>query len=322
VSGNAITEALVFGERAGYFAAIAAGDDTGWSPMYAEPARAELETLRQRKGIGPTPGAVQLKLQDLMWEHAGPFATLAVGETKNYDTSYTLTQADLDGAGHAGTDHDIDNTATADSNETGSSSDSAEVPLVLTPALTIDKAFVNVTGGDGDALADAVGDVLLYSVVAINTGNVTLTGVTVVDPLTGLNESSVTLAPGATEPFNTTYTLTQADLDGQGRAAQDLESVDQHRGRCRELVREQILERDRSALSVGSAVGCACRSFYTPNFCQNSAGTQKPGWPRFTNRRSRRSQPIRTSATNRRNSGGHISRRRLRRWPPVTARSG
>ena len=53
VSGNAITEALVFGERAGYFAAAAAEAGTGWSSTYAEPARAELETLRQRKGIGP-----------------------------------------------------------------------------------------------------------------------------------------------------------------------------------------------------------------------------------------------------------------------------
>jgi succinate dehydrogenase/fumarate reductase flavoprotein subunit len=56
VSGNAITEALVFGERAGYFAAAAAEAGTGWSSTYVEPARAELETL-----------------QDLMWEHAGPF---------------------------------------------------------------------------------------------------------------------------------------------------------------------------------------------------------------------------------------------------------
>ena len=96
-----------------------------------------------------------------------------------------LTQADLDGAGNAGSDIDIDNTATADSNETPPVDDSEEVPLVQHPGLAIDKEFVNVTGGDGDALADAVGDVLNYTVAVTNTGNVTLTGVTVVDPLTG-----------------------------------------------------------------------------------------------------------------------------------------
>ena len=147
--------------------------------------------------------------------------TLAPGASQTYNTSYTLTQADLDGQGNAGSDHDIDNTATADSNETGPVSDSAEVPLVYNPAIAIDKVFVNVTGGDGDALADAVGDMLNYTVTVTNTGNVTLTGVTVVDPLTGQNISGVTLAPGASQTYNTSYTLTQADLDGQGNAGGD-----------------------------------------------------------------------------------------------------
>jgi succinate dehydrogenase/fumarate reductase flavoprotein subunit len=73
VSGNAITEALVFGERAGYFAAEACSAAAGWSPAYAERVRADLDALRQRKGHGPAPGAVQLQLQDVMWEYAGPF---------------------------------------------------------------------------------------------------------------------------------------------------------------------------------------------------------------------------------------------------------
>jgi len=147
--------------------------------------------------------------------------TLAPGATNTYNTSYTLTQADLDRAGNAGIDGDIDNTATADSVETAPVSDSEQVPLVYQPALAIDKSFVNVSGGDGDAVADAVGDVLNYTVAVTNTGNVTLTGVTVVDPLTGQNISGVTLAPGATNTYNTSYTLTQADLDRAGNAGSD-----------------------------------------------------------------------------------------------------
>ena len=173
--------------------------------------------------------------------------TLAPGASQTFNTSYTLTQADLDGARQAGGDHDIDNTATADSNETGPVSDSAEVPLVgNTPAIAIDKVFLNVTGGDGDALADAVGDVLNYTVTVTNTGNVTLTGVTVVDPLTGQSISGVTLAPGASQTYNTSYTLTQADLDnarqcgrrqrhrqhGDGGLQRDRPGVGQ-RARCR-----------------------------------------------------------------------------------------
>ena len=112
--------------------------------------------------------------------------------------SYTLTQADLDSAGDAGGDHDIDNTATADSNETGAGRRTTrEVPLVgTTPALAIDKEVVNVTGATA-MRSRRVGDKVNYTLTATNTGNVTLTGVTVVDPLTGLHISGVTLAPGA-----------------------------------------------------------------------------------------------------------------------------
>ena len=61
-----------------------------------------------------------------------------------------ISLADLDGAGKAGSDHDIDNTATADSNETSAVSDSETVALAYTPKIEIDKTFVNVTGGDGE----------------------------------------------------------------------------------------------------------------------------------------------------------------------------
>ena len=132
--------------------------------------------------------------------------TLAPGANQTFNTSYTLTQADLDGAGNAGGDHDIDNTATASSNETGETqaSSTVEVPLVYNPAIAIDKEFLNVNGNVGEQ-ADSVGDVLNYAVTVTNTGNVTLTGVTVVDPLTGQNISGVTLAPGASQVFNSAY---------------------------------------------------------------------------------------------------------------------
>ena len=69
--------------------------------------------------------------------------------------------------------------------------------------------------------ANSVGDVLNYAVTVTNTGNVTLTGVTVVDPLTGQNISGVTLAPGASQVFNSAYAITQDDLDGAGNAGSD-----------------------------------------------------------------------------------------------------
>jgi succinate dehydrogenase/fumarate reductase flavoprotein subunit len=76
ISGNAITEALVFGERAGTFAAEAARrPDPGWTTRHAEATAADLAMLRRGAGRGPAPGVLQNELQDLMWDNVGPFRT-------------------------------------------------------------------------------------------------------------------------------------------------------------------------------------------------------------------------------------------------------
>ena len=98
------------------------------------------------------------------------------------------------------------------------------MPLVNAPSIAIDKVFLNVNGNVGEA-ANSVGDVLNYTVTVKNTGNVTLTNVSVVDPLTGQNISGVTLAPGATNSYATSYTLTQADLDSQGGGDGDIDNT-------------------------------------------------------------------------------------------------
>jgi uncharacterized repeat protein (TIGR01451 family) len=149
--------------------------------------------------------------------------TLAPGESQEFETQYVLTQADLDNRG--GGDDDVDNTATADSAQTAPVSDSVAVPLVYTPTLAIDKVFLSVSGGNGNAVADAAGDVLTYQVVVSNTGNVTLTDVTVTDPLTGQNISGLTLAPGESQEFETQYVLTQADLDNRGGGDGDVDNT-------------------------------------------------------------------------------------------------
>jgi succinate dehydrogenase/fumarate reductase flavoprotein subunit len=77
LSGNAITEAFVFGERAGSAAAEAIKDSRSeWSENLAGEA---LERLRRfgpdSKRDGAAPVALQTELQTLMWEKAGPFRT-------------------------------------------------------------------------------------------------------------------------------------------------------------------------------------------------------------------------------------------------------
>ncbi|MBK6285216.1 MAG: hypothetical protein IPF54_23525 [Draconibacterium sp.] len=46
-----------------------------------------------------------------------------------------------------------------------------------------------------------------------NTGNVTITGIAVTDPLTGLNTAIASLAPGTKQTFTQTYQITQANLN-------------------------------------------------------------------------------------------------------------
>ena len=149
--------------------------------------------------------------------------TLAAGEVQSFDSSYVLQQSDLDTQG--GGDGDLDNTATADSNQTEPVSASVAVPLAYTPALAVDKVVDEITGGNQNGIADAAGDVLNYRVFVTNTGNITLTGVTVVDPLTGQNLSGITLAPGTSQSFASSYTLTQADLDTNGGGDGDVDNT-------------------------------------------------------------------------------------------------
>ena len=65
---------------------------------------------------------------------------LEVGETWGYTAAHTVTQAEIDSNG--GGDGDLDNIATADSNETGPDTDDATVPVAQTPALNIVKEAV------------------------------------------------------------------------------------------------------------------------------------------------------------------------------------
>ncbi|MFD0865649.1 beta strand repeat-containing protein, partial [Tessaracoccus lubricantis] len=136
-------------------------------------------------------------------------ATLDPGAQLTCSATYSVTQADLDNGS-------VDNTATTSgtspANETVNATADESVPARQAPAISLVKE-ANV------ATYDAVADVITYSFVATNTGNVTLTDVTITDPLPGLSaltcdvEAPVTLAPGESLTCSATYSVTQADVD-------------------------------------------------------------------------------------------------------------
>ncbi|MCE9622287.1 MAG: DUF11 domain-containing protein [Actinomycetia bacterium] len=135
-----------------------------------------------------------------------PVSTLAPAATTTCTASYTVTQADV----NAGT---ILNTATATgtppSGPAVTDTDTATVTATQTPSITVLKSALPTT-------VTAAGQVVTYSFLVTNTGNVTLTSVAVVDPLPGLSVVSCpvsTLAPAATTTCTATYTVTQADVN-------------------------------------------------------------------------------------------------------------
>ena len=69
-------------------------------------------------------------------------------------------------------------------------------------------------------MVDEAGDVIYYSVLVTNTGNQTLTDVTVVDPLLGALSCTpaqpATLASAAPMTCTGSYTVPQSDIDNNG----------------------------------------------------------------------------------------------------------
>lgn len=80
LSGNAIPEAFVFGERAGRFAAAqAVGQESGWSAAAAAAALDEISSSRDVSATHSGAGlsGMLVELQELMWEDVGLLRTAA-----------------------------------------------------------------------------------------------------------------------------------------------------------------------------------------------------------------------------------------------------
>ena len=151
-------------------------------------------------------------------------ATLAAGASATLTKSYTIDQDRVEQGGvirneatAAGT-YAGNSSGTADDAEVISAKATADITVDNTSSLTITKALDQNT-------APKVGDVLTYTIVVTNNGQTRLNGVKVDDPLLAGGKAhlrdnpsqfTTSLAPGAQAVFAGSYTVTQADLDGQG----------------------------------------------------------------------------------------------------------
>ncbi|PYE85119.1 DUF7507 domain-containing protein, partial [Phyllobacterium leguminum] len=157
------------------------------------------DPMLSEKGITVTPGP----------------QTLTPGAEVMFTAVYTAVQADIDGGR-------VKNTATGtgktpSGGEVTSPPDEVTVPRDDRTGLTIDKQ-ATLDDQNGNNVIDP-GETIAYAFVAKNTGAVTMTNVTVNDPMLAkagvvITPASVaTLAPGAEATFTASYTPTQADIE-------------------------------------------------------------------------------------------------------------
>ncbi|MGY4719286.1 DUF7507 domain-containing protein [Naumannella huperziae] len=137
-------------------------------------------------------------------------ASLPAGGELRCAGTYTLTQDDVDAG-------DLQNTATATGTTPGGDevggTDTVVTPLAPGGGLTVRKVAEPIADTNASGVPDA-GDQITYRFTVTNAGNVTLTGVTLSDPLVAIADCPArTLAPGASFDCSATYTLTQADVD-------------------------------------------------------------------------------------------------------------
>ena len=140
---------------------------------------------------------------------SGSSTTLAPGQSATFVATYTLTQAGLDNGS-------VNDSATASgtpplTSTVTSTPSLATVDTAQTPALTVTKTSTT-------ASYSTLGQVIPYTITATNTGNVTLSNVSVADAnaTVGLCSPTIpdaTLAVGASITCAASHTVTQADLD-------------------------------------------------------------------------------------------------------------
>jgi hypothetical protein len=128
--------------------------------------------------------------------------TLQTSETWTYTCDRTVTQAQINAGGN------LSNTVSADSAESAPTTDTLDIPIVQSPALTIVKT---ITSG---AQYAAVGDVITYEYRVLNSGNVTVDGpITVTDDRTSVTcPATSSLDPGPAVTCTAAYSITQHDL--------------------------------------------------------------------------------------------------------------
>ena len=153
-----------------------------------------------------------VKLVDPLTRDNWTLGKIKPGETVTRDATYTVTEKDI----IAGK---VENHATATGKDPSGNEVTDEGEKTVTtepskPHITVTKETIS-TPKNGETYA--LGEKITYKITAKNTGNLTLTNVTVSDELTGDTGDKAfkidgEFKPGDEKTFKTSYTVTEADL--------------------------------------------------------------------------------------------------------------
>ncbi|MBO9523210.1 MAG: DUF11 domain-containing protein [Nocardioidaceae bacterium] len=147
-------------------------------------------------------------------------SSLAPNQTMTCTATYVVAQADVDRFANTGTalTNDAGVSATPPTGPDVSDTANAAVPSTPTPSLSLTKLAGPLTDANASGSTDA-GDTITYSFVVQNTGNVSLKGIAVADPMLAGQGITITctptaLAPGQTAACTTSapYVMTAADV--------------------------------------------------------------------------------------------------------------
>ena len=133
-----------------------------------------------------------------------PFTSLVPAGTMECTATHSFTQAELDAGGT------LKNIVTASSNEAPDATDDLSIPITRNPALTVEKS--STTSGLSRPAT------VTYGYLVTNTGNVTLTGISLSDDNDedDLSCPFTSLVPAGTMECTATHNFTQAELDAGG----------------------------------------------------------------------------------------------------------
>ena len=217
-------------------------------------------------------------------------ASLAPATSITCTATYSVTQADVD----SGT---VTNTATATARF--AYPDSETPTTVTSPAdqLTIaveQDAALTVAKSSTTTLVSVAGQVVHYTYLVTNTGNVTLTGIGLSDNNTDgtLTCPATTLAPDATMTCSASHLVTQADLDAGGTLDNTVTATSEQRAHAADTLRIRIAQipgivvtKKTTAVhfsAVGQAIAYTVTATNTGNITLDPVTISDPGIDTFT----------------------------------------